>query len=254
MKNLKTSGPVMITAGSHELISTEKALVNLSEGCVWIYVVNNGDRVGIAFAGHGRLAVDAITETDAGAIGKSVATGLEGMQLFLGETQIERISREAKLLEMEHLGYSGSEDFISTVDSIIKNKVNGDTKVNVENQESNVLIGTGEDEKAIVLVTTEGKEDLVFSYGKNVYVVGEQEMVSVDKSGVRIRGKHGKALSVTKDGITGLECLENLGEIIEEAVSSAMSGLASIKPLKSMKAIRSIPHAWDNVDDFDWDD
>jgi hypothetical protein len=254
MKNLKTSGPVMITAGSYELISTEKALVNLSEGCVWIYVVNNGERVGIAFAGHGRLAVDAITETDDGAIGKSVATGLEGMQLFLGETQIERISREATLLEMEHLGYSGSEDFISAVDSIIKNKVNGDTKVNVENQESNVLIGIGEDEKAIVLVTTEGKEDLVFSYGKNVHVVGEKEMVSVDKSGVRIRGKHGKELSVSKDGIIGLECLENLGEIIEEAVSSAMSGLASIKPLKSMKAIRSIPHAWDNVDDFDWDD
>ncbi|MHA2311253.1 MAG: hypothetical protein ACXADF_07120 [Candidatus Thorarchaeota archaeon] len=60
MKNLKISGPVMITEGSHELISIEKALVNLQEGCAWITVVNNGDPVGIAFIGSGRLAVDAI--------------------------------------------------------------------------------------------------------------------------------------------------------------------------------------------------
>ncbi len=87
-----------------------------------------------------------------------------------------------------------------------------------------------------------------------MFVVGDNEMVSVDKSGVRIKGKHGKALSVTKDGISGLEGLENLGETIAEAVSSAMSGFASIKPFKMVKAVRSIPHAWDNVDDFDWDD
>ncbi|MHA2041427.1 MAG: hypothetical protein ACW975_06135 [Candidatus Thorarchaeota archaeon] len=254
MKNLKTSGPVMITGGSHELISTEKALVNLQEGCVWTYVVNNGDRVGVTFAGSGRLAVDAISETDAGAVGRSVVTRLEGIQFYLGETQIERLSREATNSELENLGYSGSEDFLGKVDSFIKDKVNGESKVNIENQDSSVLIGTGENENSIVLVAKEGKKDLVFSYGKNVYVVGDQEMVSVDKSGVRIEGKHGKTLSVTKDGISGLEGLENLGEVISEAVTSAMSGLASIKPIKSMKAVRSIPHAWDNVDDFDWDD
>jgi hypothetical protein len=244
MKNLKTSGPVMITMGSHELISTEKALVNLQEGCVWTYVVNNGDRVGLVFAGPGRLAVDAISETDAGAVGRSIVTRLEGFQLYLGETRIERLSREATDSELEHLGYSSSEGFLGEVDSFIKDKVNGDSN----------LIGTGENENSIVLVANEGKKDLVFSYGKNVYVVGDQEMVSVDKSGVRIEGKHGKTLSVSKNGFSGLEGLENLGEVISEAVSSAMSGLASIKPIKSMKAVRSIPHAWDNVDDFDWDD
>ena len=91
MKNLKTDGPVMFTEGSHELISTDKALLTLTEGVAWVRVVNNGDRVGIAFAGPSRLAVDAIAETDAGAVGRSVVTRLEGMQLFLGETQIERL-------------------------------------------------------------------------------------------------------------------------------------------------------------------
>jgi hypothetical protein len=251
MKNLKTSGPVMITVGAHELISTDKALVNLQQGCVWTYVINNGDRVGLVFSGPGRLAVDAISETDAGAVGRSVVTRLEGFQLFLSETQMERLSREATESELRTLGYSGFEGFQNEVDSFIKDKVNGDNKINIENQDSSVLLGTGENEKSIVLVVKEGKRDLVFSYGKNVYVVGEQEMVSVDKSGVRIEGKHGKTLSVTKDGISGLE---NIGEVISEAVSTAMSGLASIKPIKTMKAVRSIPHAWDNVDDFDWDD
>ncbi|MHA2141873.1 MAG: hypothetical protein ACXADD_10260, partial [Candidatus Thorarchaeota archaeon] len=181
-------------------------------------------------------------------------TRLEGIQLFLGETQIERLSREATDPELADLGYSSSESFKNAVESVIQDKVNGDNKVNVENQDCRVLLGTGEDEKSIVLVVSAGKRNLVFSYGKNVYVVGEQEMVSVDKSGVRIEGKHGKTLSVTKDGISGLEGLENLGDVISEAVSGAMSGLASIKPIKSMRPIRSSSYAWDNVDDFDWDD
>ncbi|MFW9846927.1 MAG: hypothetical protein ACFFD6_09280, partial [Candidatus Thorarchaeota archaeon] len=152
------------------------------------------------------------------------------------------------------IGYKSAEDFLSGVESLIKEKVNGDNKINIENHDSRVLIGTGEDEKSIVLVIGHRKDDLVFSYGKNVFVVGDDEMVSIDKSGVRIRGKHGKTLEVTKDGIRGLEGLENLGATIGEAVASAMSGLSSLKPLKSMRAVRSIPHAWDNVDDFDWDD
>lgn len=254
MKNLKSEGAVMITEGSYELISMDKALLTLTEGVAWVYVVNNGDRVGIAFAGPSRLAVDAIAETDAGAVGKSVVTRLEGLQLYLGETRIERLSGEASASDLAALGYDGPDDFLSGVDSLIKDKVNGDSKVNIENQESKVLIGAGEDKKSIVLVVGDRKNDLVFTYGKNVFAVGDNEMVSVDKSGVRIKGKHGKTLSITEDGISGLEGLENLGETIAEAVSTAMSGLASIKPFKSIKAVRSIPHAWDNVDDFDWDD
>lgn len=254
MKYLKPDGAMMITEGSHELISTDKALLTLTEGVAWVYVVNNGNRVGIAFTGPSRLAVDAIAETDEGAVGKSVVTRLEGMQLYLGESQIERLSREVTDSELSALGFSGSDDFLGEVESLIKEKVNGDSKVNVENQDSKVLIGTGEDEKSIVLVIGHRKDDLVFTYGKNVFVVGDDEMVSVDKSGVRIRGKHGKNLEVTKDGIRGLDGLEDLGATIGEAVASAMSSFSSLKPLKSMRAVRSIPQAWDNVDDFDWDD
>lgn len=254
MKNLKSEGPVMFIEGSYELISTDKALLTLTEGVAWVRVVNNGNRVGIAFAGPSRLAVDAIAETDAGAVGRSVMTRLEGMQLYLGEAQIDRLSREATASELSHLGYGSSNDFLNEVDSFIKAKVNGDSKVDIENHESKVLLGTGEEERSIVLVVGHREKDLVFTYGKNVFVVGDEEMVSVDKSGVRIEGKHGKTLSVTKDGISGLDGLENLGETIADAVSSAMSGLASIKPIRLMKAVRSIPHAWDNVDDFDWDD
>ncbi|MFX1262914.1 MAG: hypothetical protein ACFFAZ_12570 [Promethearchaeota archaeon] len=253
-KNLKSDGAVMITEGSCELISTDKVLLTLTEGVAWVYVVNNGDRVGIAFVGPSRLAVDAIAETDEGAVGKSVVTRLEGMQLYLGEEQIERLSREASVSDLATLGYDGPDGFLVEVASLVKDKVNGESKVNLENQKSKVLIGGGEDMRSIVLVVGDRKNDLVFTYGKNVFVVGDSEMVSVDKSGVRIKGKRGKTLSVTKDGISGLEGLENLGETIAEAVSSAMSSLASVKPFKSLKAVRSIPYAWDNVDDFDWDD
>ena len=82
-------------------------------------------------------------------------------------------------------------------------------------------------------------------------VVGDDNMVSVSKSGVVITGKNGKQLIVGKGGIRGLDL--DIEPIVTRSVASAMKGLKGLKAMKPMmRAASSYPY--ENVDDFDWKD
>ncbi len=252
MEDVRTEGRVMITTTSYKLVSHDKAVVELETGCAWIHLAQGNRTVGIAFAGPSRFVVDAITETEMGALGKSVTTTLDGVQLYLGETAIETVSREAEDSDMGTLGFDGTRSFSDAVNIAVKDKVNGQGRTHFEKSKGNVLLGTDVHSKSIVLVI-EGK-DMVFVYDENVFSVGEKETVHVDESGVRIGQRDGKTLVISKDGIQGLEGLEHVGSIVEAAVSGALRGLSAVKPWKSLKAIRCLPYEWDDVDEFDWDD
>jgi hypothetical protein len=252
MEDMRTEGRVMITTTPYKLVSHDMAVVDLETGCAWIHLVQGNKTMGIAFAGPSRFAVDAITETEMGALGKSVTTTLVGVQLYLGVTTIETVSREANDSDIGNLSLDGTTGFLDAVNAAIKDKVNGQGKTHLAQPKGNVLLGTDVHSKSIVLVIEE--KDLVFVYDENVFSVGERETVHVDKSGVRIGQREGKPLMISKDGIQGPESLEHVGSIVEAAVSGALSGLSAIKPWKSLKAVRCVPYAWDDVDEFDWDD
>ena len=252
MQGIRPEGPVMTTTIPYNLVSHDKAIVDLETGCAWVHLMEGDRRVGIAFAGPSRFAVDAITETEMGVLGKSVTTTLDGVQLYLGETAIETASGEAKDSDIGSLGFDGTTGFLDAVDVAIQDKVNGHGRTHLVRSEGEVLLGTDIHSKPIVLVLED--KDLVFVYDENVFSVGGKETVHVDKSGVRIGQREGKTLMISKDGIEGLEGLEHVGSIVEAAVSGALSGLSAIKPWKSLKAVRRLPYAWDDVDEFDWDD
>jgi hypothetical protein len=99
------------------------------------------------------------------------------------------------------------------------------------------------------------EKGLVFTYGKSVFVLGDDNLVSVSKSGVVVSSKEGKQIIVGKGGVSGLDNFLDIGPIITQSVTSAMRGLKGLKSLKSMKhSMRGFPYAWENVDDFDWED
>ncbi|UCH05518.1 MAG: hypothetical protein JSW05_04965 [Candidatus Thorarchaeota archaeon] len=252
MEDMRAEGPVMITTTPYQLVSHDKAVVDLETGCAWIQLAQGNRTIGIAFAGPSRFAVDAIAETEMGALGKSVTTTLDGVQLYLGETTIEAVSREAKDSDVGTLGFNGTTGFSDAVTIAIKDKVNGQGRTHLAESNGRVLLGNDAHSKSIVLVIE--KTHLVFVYDENVFSVGEKETIHVDESGVRIGRKKGKALVICQDGIHGLEGLDHVGSVVEAAVSGALSGLSAIRPWKSLMAIRCLPYAWDDVDEFDWDD
>ena len=254
MKKFTPDSNVMVTTQEIEIISHEKAYVRLDVGCVWSYLLEDGKRIGVAFSGPSRFAVDAIAETKMGAMGESVTGALVGVQLFIGSTSLENISKNADISDLQNHEYSNTDAFIRAVESTIEDFVNGkDTKTKFDRKkESWIFFGKDSSEKKVLLVLS-SKKGLVFIHDKLVHVVGDDNLVSVSKSGVFVSNSDGKQLIVNKDGIVGLDSHVDIGPIVTRSVAGAMKGLKGLKSMKSLRHYsRSSPY--ESVDDFDWED
>ncbi|TFG32817.1 hypothetical protein EU527_09305 [Candidatus Thorarchaeota archaeon] len=254
MKNLRPDTDVKVTTQDYELISHEKAYVKMTKGCLWVYLLEDDVRIGIAFVGPSTFAVDAIAETKMGAMGESVRGELSGVQLYIGVSSLENISQPVKESDIQEKGFTNTDSLIQAIESTISEHVNGENKTTRfdTKEKSQILFGKDTKETKIILVLSE-KEGLVFIYGKQVFVLGDDNMVSVSKSGVVVTSKDGKQIIVGKDGIHGIDSFLDIGQLVSESITSAMSGLHGLKSLKSMKrTMKDFPY--DNVDDFDWED
>lgn len=254
MKNLKPDTNIMVTTSDYDLISHEKAYVKMNNGCIWTYLLEDGVRVGVAFVGPSRFAVDAISETDLGAMGESVTGALLGVQLFIGSSSLENISSASDSSELQRQGFQDTNSFLDAIRSSLKEHMNGDEKTSrIDKRErSKIFFGTDSEKKKLLLVLSDDKK-LVFTYGKQVFVLGDDNMVSVSKSGVVITNKDGKQLIVGKGGIVGVDSFLDIGPMVTQSVTEALKGLRGLKSMKSMKkTFKGFPY--DDVDDFDWED
>ncbi|MFW9807610.1 MAG: hypothetical protein ACFFFK_12855 [Candidatus Thorarchaeota archaeon] len=256
MKNITPDSNVMVTTQEIDILSHEKAYVRMGADSVWTYLLQDGVRVGVAFAGPSRFAVDAIAETDMGAMGESITGELSGVQLFIGATSLENISKNAENSDTQKQGFHDSDRFIQAISTAINDHLNGDnkkTKIDTK-KDSKIFFGVDTNDKKLLIVVNEEK-GLVFTYGKSVFVLGDDNLVSVSKSGVVVSNKEGRQIIVGKGGIVGMDNFLDIGPIITQSMTSAMRGLKGLKSLQSMKhSMRGFPYAWDNVDDFDWED
>ena len=255
MSQLKPDEQVMKINEPLELISHEQAYVNLDKGCLWTFLFLDERKVGIAYWGPSKYAVDAITKTDHGAIGESASGDLKGVQIYLGESNIESISSSASDDDLRQMGFDNQEAFIQEINTRIENIKHKDGKINISEHEGHILLGYDVEDKPLILVIKD--DSLVFTHGKQTYVTSDSGSVSVDKSGVYIGGSNGKSMAITKHGIYGLEGLRELRALKEIGPSISRAVAKSMKHIKSAKhSYRGFKHAraWDDVDSFDWDD
>ncbi|MFW9907419.1 MAG: hypothetical protein ACFFEF_02485 [Candidatus Thorarchaeota archaeon] len=251
---------LMAITSDYQLIRAEKAVVSLMPGTIWTYLRQDEAIVGIAFHGPARFAVDAIIETDGGAYGKPITGELVGIQFYLGSISIEEASRAASNEDLIANGYSNAEAFVQAADDkfTAKRMSDGD-KIDIRG-DGGILLGEDASEKVILVAK---HDNCVLTYGKRVFVLNDEKMVSVTKDGVYIGGRDGRTIIIDKDGISGLDELENLGPMIGQAVSSAVRGIGrAARDLHacsdSHQRYRRHGHsryqAYDDVNTFDWDD
>jgi len=254
MKNLRPDTDVMVVTQEYEIISHEKAYVKMEAGCVWVYLLDDDQRVGIAYTGPSKFAVDAIAETSRGAIGESVVDSLDGITLFIGSTSLENISRKAENSDLREVEFTDVTTFVNEIENAINEHIHSDTKeTKIDNKrDAKILFGTDPTKTKVLLVLSEN-DGLVFTHGKHVYVLGHDNLVSVGKSGVVITNRDGKQLIVSKGGIQGVGDYVDIGSIVSESITGAMKSLKGLKGMKSGMR-RAGSYGYDNVDDFDWKD
>lgn len=227
MRNIKPEETVMATTAPFDILSHEKAVVRLDAGCAWAYLTDNGERVGVAFAGPSRYIIDAIVETSKGAVGHTKSAALKGVQIYLGKTEVETVSQPLTADVIGKLGYNDTGAFLNEVRSSVEKHLDNGHKNVVKDRSSSVLLGTTEDDKSVVIATK--PESLAFVQDKRVFIDGEGRSVSIGKSGIVIRREDGRAIVLGSDKLPDLEWLREIGPMVSDKVSRAMRGLGHMR-------------------------
>ncbi len=252
------------TREEFKLIDSEKALVTIRPETLWAFVKQGEDNVGVAFHGSAKFAIDAIVETESGAYGEAISGELDGIQLYLGAHEFERVSEEAADSDLDNYGYPSNFAFRNAAEEKLDfNSKTHKDKIDIRG-DGGILIGDDKHDTKIVLVASH--DNTVFTYGKRVFVLNDDKMVSVTKDRIAIGGGGKRTIVIDEDGLQGLEELKNLGPTIGRAVSSAMRGISQAtrhigRDLRSIDDTHRYHRpryskygTWDNVDEFDWDD
>ncbi len=108
------------TIGPLKLWETEKGLVEVAEGTLALEILVGEQRRGYVFHGAGKLILDAIVETDAGAIGKPVEKELNQPFLMLGNGEEMRDSLDSAGEEdLKNKGYLSLEEFAQRAEGLL---------------------------------------------------------------------------------------------------------------------------------------
>ncbi|MBS7633055.1 hypothetical protein KEJ15_05480 [Candidatus Bathyarchaeota archaeon] len=117
---------VLKTKDEVSLWRTERGIVEVTKDTLAI-PVNSGDkRRGYVFHGKGKLLLDAIVETEEGAIGKSVEKALDEPFLVLGnaeDTAQHLVSADEK--DLKNVGYGNLDEFASKAEGLLEKFANG---------------------------------------------------------------------------------------------------------------------------------
>lgn len=110
---LKTKTPIT-------LLQSERAQVEVDSNALAVPIEFGGRQKGYVFHGRGKLILDAIIETDEGAIGKPIEREINEPFLMLGENKemgqhISVADRE----NLESMGYQSDQDFLVKAEGLL---------------------------------------------------------------------------------------------------------------------------------------
>ncbi len=193
--NIVTDDIVRVLEEPIRLVDEERSLVQLQPGCHWVSLMQEGERIGIAFVGPSSFAVDAIAETRMGAIGQSISGQLQGVQLYFGDANIESVSRVASDEEMNQSGLNGK-SFEELVNNGLFTFKKWDMKLSLN---SVVFLGIDESNAKILLLLSDDK--IVFTHGNHIFIMKGQKMLTLNDQGVVLTGYRGVPFYIGKHGI-----------------------------------------------------
>ena len=118
-ENYQLGKIVSKTSEATALWRTEKGIIEISKNALVIPIKPNDNERGYVFHGHGKLLLDAIVETEEGAIGKPVEKELNEPFLMLGDTEetqkhLATVSEE----DFAKMGYQNQQEFAAKAEDL----------------------------------------------------------------------------------------------------------------------------------------
>jgi len=118
-KDYQLSSTVSKVTEEITLWKTERGIIEISENTLIVPIKLNDEVRGYVFHGRGRLLLDAIAETEKGAVGKSVEDELDEPFLMLGDK--EKIGEHLTTTDEEdftRMGYEDEQGFITRAEDL----------------------------------------------------------------------------------------------------------------------------------------
>ena len=208
-----------------EVISTEKVLVRIHPGCIWVELMQDGKQIGVVIHGHAEYAFDAIAETKEGALGKSFRGDLDGFMIYVGGSDLHTSSRAASQEEVLTRDFSSPEAFIEGAGGALGfHRLNHDSDVRSSGGQGEGVVLWSDDGVKKNVITAKGSNQVLVK-GKTVYTLSDDKYVMVDDGRVSIKGPGGKRLLIDRGQILEPEELRDLGPRVAREVKGALKDL-----------------------------
>lgn len=120
LHNYQLGNTVAKLSEDTKLWQSEKGVVEISENTLAISIKLNDQQKGYVFHGQGKLLIDAIVETEEGAIGKPVEKELNKPFLMLGDTEETQqhfitVNKE----DLTKMGYENPQEFLAKAENLL---------------------------------------------------------------------------------------------------------------------------------------
>lgn len=205
-QNFRLDNTVLKTIQSLTLWQAEKGNLAIDEKALAILVKLGEQEKGFIFHGQGKLLLDAIIETEMGAVGKSVERDLNEPFLMLGNTEkTKEHVTEANEKDVVSCGYNDSEAFVATAERLRAKFFEGKEPrhINVNQKNGQIFAFPNEDGEFDVLVVKDSK--MVYKAGGVTFVSnGNKEVftspseIFVSSNGKSVFMKNGKSVIVKR--------------------------------------------------------
>lgn len=182
-----------------KLWQTEKGIIEISSSTLGTAIKLDNRRKGYVFHGHGKLLLDAIVETEEGAIGKSIEKELNESFLMLGDIEeIQQHLTKASKEDLSKMGYENQQGFIARAedlcDQFFKKRVHYDKRFNGDY--GLIFAFLNEAGKLDILVAKGSK--LVYKAMDMLFVSNEGKVV-LKSQGEVVCKKNGKSVIINQD-------------------------------------------------------
>lgn len=226
MARLEVGQEVKATTAPLELISGDKVLVKVGAGCLWAAVFADGREIGAVIEGPSEYAVDAIVDTDEGAVGRSFKGEATGLKLYKGGTRLQEISRNSVHDEFQRLGYESSDAFIEAVKNTFERyeKILGTELPILTSSAGQGYLLWNDSEKRQNIIFVDG-EKTGFIQGGKVFIVNERETVYVRDDTVLVKRQDGKMLFLDKGELKerARAYAQRVSRIIQDTLAKAVA-------------------------------
>jgi hypothetical protein len=200
-------GTISKATGDMRLWQTERGVVGINENTLATLITLGGQRRGYVFHGHGKLLIDAIVETDEGAIGRSIEKELSEPFIMLGETEeIQKRLTKASEEDLAKMGYEHQKGFVDRAEDLCdqffkKGRVHDTRRFNGDR--GFIFAFQNEANKLDVLVSKGSKlvykaMDMVFVSNKNKVLLKSQGEVVCKNNGKSVIIKKDKSIIINK--------------------------------------------------------